>query len=192
MTFKILGNSYISCSSRKSINFDKIKAIAKDSKLRRHDAVKEMEALVCMVEDICRAPESLRWRKNDVVHEVMVLVSEDYRSAQFQIMLRLSDLRERVGKLSYVELTELQSFTKRLEACKQRMIELFIRRRNDAFWEMVRRTKAEIETVKEEWERQSLVLWNADQEKSTESTRWGDRVGGGTKQMLLLPYDSQW
>ncbi|XP_019156803.1 PREDICTED: putative clathrin assembly protein At4g40080 [Ipomoea nil] len=190
MTFKILGNSSVSFPS---INFDKITAIAKDSKLRRQHAVKETESLVCMVEDICRAPESLHWRKNDVVHEVMVLVSDDYRAAQFQIMLRLSELRERVGKLSYAELTELQSCLRRLEGCKERMIELFIRRRNDAFWETVRRTRAEIDEVKEEWERQSLVLWNAGEEKSTESTRPGGRVGGATKQMLLLPYNnSRW
>nr|GMD94739.1 putative clathrin assembly protein At4g40080 [Ipomoea batatas] len=192
MTLKILGNSSVTFT-RKSINFDKITVIAKDSKLRRQNAVSEIESLVCMVEDMSRAPESLYWRKNDVVHEVMVLVSEDYRAAQFQIMLRLSELGERVGKLSYAELTELQSCLRRLEGCKERMIELFMRRRNDAFWEMVRRTAAEIDEVKEEWERQSLVLWNADEEKSTESTRRGSRVGGATNQMLLLPYNnSQW
>ncbi|CAH9097782.1 unnamed protein product [Cuscuta europaea] len=158
-TFRVLGdNSYVSCSSRRSINFENI--YPKNREYSGDD--KEMECLVGAVEGICGAPESLDWRKNDVVHEVMSMVAEDYRSAQYRVVLRLSELHERVGKLSYVELTELRSWLERLEKCKERMVELFIRRRNGTFWEVVRRTKAEVERVKEEWEMQSMVLWNGD------------------------------
>ncbi|CAH9121757.1 unnamed protein product [Cuscuta epithymum] len=158
-TFRVLGdNSYVSCSSRRSINFENI--YPKNLEYSGDD--KEMECLVGAVEGICRAPESLDWRKNDVVHEVMSMVAEDYRSAQYRVLLRLGELHERVGKLSYAELTELRSWLERLEKCKERMVELFIRRRNGGFWEMVRRTKAEVERVKEEWEMQSMVLWNGD------------------------------
>ncbi|XP_016464365.1 putative clathrin assembly protein At4g40080 [Nicotiana tabacum] len=184
ITSRALG-SYISPSSRLSINFDKIT----DKKGNigfsyRSDFATEMESLVCMVEGICETPESQHFQKNDLVHEIMILVAEDYRSTQYHMMIRLVELGDRVSRLNYLDLSELILSLKRLEGCRKKLNELFIRRKNDLLWEMVSQKKMEMEKVKYERERQSFLLWNVD-EKSAELTRSSQKVAGNNYQLLF-------
>lgn len=165
ITSRTLG-SYISPSSRLSINFDKIEN-HKGNNIGFSNSVTEMESLMCFVEGICEAPESQYCQKIDLVHEIMILIAEDYRSTQYHIMIRLVDLSSRVSSLSYLDLSELILCLTRLEGCRKKLNELFIRRKNDLFWEMVSQRKMDMEMVKYEREKQSLLLWNVD-EKSDE------------------------
>lgn len=167
ITSRTLG-SYISPSSRLSINFDKIEN-HKENNIGFSNSVTEMESLVCLVEGICEAPESQYCQKLDLVHEIMILIAEDYRSTQYHIMIRLVELSGRVSCLSYLDLSELILCLSRLEGCRKKLNELFIRRKNDLFWEMVSQKKMDIEKVKYEREKQSLLLWNVD-ENSDELT----------------------
>lgn len=180
ITSRTLG-SYISPSSRLSINFDKI-ASHKENNTGFSNSVTELESLVCMVEGICDAPESQYCQKIDLVHEIMILVAEDYRSTQYHILIRLVELTGRVSRLSYLDLSELILCLTRLEGCRKKLNELFIRRKNDLFWEMVSQKKMEMEKVKHERERQSFLLWNVD-ENSAELT-WSSQSFG--KNQLLV------
>ncbi|PHT50789.1 hypothetical protein CQW23_10536 [Capsicum baccatum] len=180
ITSRTLG-SYISPSSRLSINFDKI-ASHKENNTGFSNSVTELESLVCMVEGICDAPESQYCQKIDLVHEIMILVAEDYRSTQYHILIRLVELTGRVSRLSYLDLSELILCLTRLEGCRKKLNELFMRRKNDLFWEMVSQKKMEMEKVKYERERQSFLLWNVD-ENSAELT-WSSQSFG--KNQLLV------
>ncbi|KAL7596621.1 hypothetical protein Lser_V15G30998 [Lactuca serriola] len=102
------------------------------------DLFKEIEALVLIIEEICKAPNSLNCQTNDIVYEVMRLVGEDYRMIQYHMMIRLTELSERLHNLRTNELTGLTRCLERLEGCKGRLTELFMnRKRNESFWELV-------------------------------------------------------
>lgn len=182
ITSRTLG-SYISPSSRLSINFDKIEN-HNGNNIGFSNSVTEMESLVCLVEGICEAPESQYCQKIDLVHEIMILIAEDYRSTQYHIMIRLVDLSGRVSRLSYLDLSELILCLTRLEGCRKKLNELFIRRKNDLFWEMVSQKKMDMEKVKYEREKQSLLLWNVD-ENSAELTWSSQRFAGKIQQFWV-------
>lgn len=145
------------------------------SKLRNHkgrdgmtgssmesDFLREMDSLVSMVEGICAAPESLHYQRMDLVHELMLLVSEDYRSTQRQIMLRLEEFgdSDTMDRLSSDDSSELISCLERLETCLPRLIEMFAnRKRNDEFWELISQVKIKLEIMNERREKQKLILW---------------------------------
>ncbi|KAG9137788.1 hypothetical protein Leryth_024059, partial [Lithospermum erythrorhizon] len=107
--------------------------------------VKEINYLVLLVEEICKVPDSLRYMKNDVVHDVMMLVGKDYRSTQHQIMHRLGELDGRVNRLRLSDSSELVSCLRRLEGCRGRLTEMFRNRmKNVDFWELVGYRKKEV------------------------------------------------
>lgn len=128
------------------------------------DLLREIESLVSMVEGICAAPESLHYQRIDLVHELMLLVSEDYRSTQRQIMLRLKefgDSESMMDVLSSSHSSELISCLERLEACLPRLTEMFAnRKRNDEFWELISQMRIKLEIMEERREeKQKMVLW---------------------------------
>ncbi|KAI5654917.1 hypothetical protein M9H77_32104 [Catharanthus roseus] len=132
------------------------------------DLLRELDSLVSLVEEICKAPQSLNYQKMDLVHEIMLLVSEDYRFAQLQIKMRLEGLEDSdtIDRLSRDESTELISCLKRLEDCWPKLIEMFAnRKRNDAFWELTSQMKIKLELMNERRERGRLVLWKDDRER---------------------------
>lgn len=182
ITSRTLG-SYISPSSRLSINFDKIEN-HKGNNISFSNSVTEMESLVCLVEVICEAPESQYCQKIDLVHEIMILISEDYRSTQYHILIRLVELSSRVSRLSYLDLSELILCLSKLEGCRKKLNELFIRRKNDLFWEMVSQKKMDMEKVKYEREKQGLLLWNVDE--NCDELNWSSQRFGGKIQQFLV------
>ncbi|XP_059630282.1 putative clathrin assembly protein At4g40080 [Cornus florida] len=184
MTSRVLG-SYFCCSSVKT---DRLKDSHDVISSMDSHLLKEMDALVGMVEEICRAPESLHYQRNDLVYEVLRLVVEDYGSTQYQILIRLTEFGDRVSGLSSGELAELGLCLKRLEECRERLVELFVnRKRNDAFWDLIDHTKIKIAKVKEAREREMILVKFRRREGETESTRIGERVMG-VSQLLGLPW----
>ncbi|CDP01120.1 unnamed protein product [Coffea canephora] len=158
------------------------------------DLLKEIDSLVCMVEGICAAPESLHYQRLDLVHEFMLLVSEDYRFTQHQIITRLNELGDRTARMSYDDSAELICCLKRLEDCRMRLVEMFAnRKRNDEFWDLVRQTRVGLEELNEKRDRGRMVVWKGWQDETTELTRFVDqRVMGTSEVIKLSPCRSQW
>ncbi|CAI9781626.1 unnamed protein product [Fraxinus pennsylvanica] len=117
----------------------------------KRDLLKEMNTLVGFIEGICEVPDSLHLQRNDLLHELMILVGEDYRAAQYQIIPRLSsdtDFADQISRLSSTDSSELIACLKRLENCKKRLTEVFAnRKRHDAFWELISQRKMELEKM---------------------------------------------
>ncbi|KAF2299737.1 hypothetical protein GH714_002957 [Hevea brasiliensis] len=128
--------------------------------LLNRDLFDEMDVLVDFVEVVSEFPDSLHLLKNNLIYEIVRLVSEDYRSVQREISIRVMELGERIPSLSYIELTQLLGNLKRSEGCKERLCLLFANRnRNDALWKLVgeTRTKA-VEMMKEKGEMKLLKM----------------------------------
>ncbi|CAK9163583.1 unnamed protein product [Ilex paraguariensis] len=186
MITRVLG-SYFSVSSSVKIDLDKVKDSL--SSLLNSDLLRELDSLVGMVEEICRAPESLNYQQNALVYEIMRLVSEDYRSTQYQIMIRLSEFGDRIDGLSSSESAELNCCLKRLLDSKEKLVGLFAnKKRNDAFWDLINHTKMQIQKLEEERERGRMLLGMARKDGISESTRFGERVIGPSQFDSLLTY----
>lgn len=157
-----------------------------ESSSMESDLLREIDSLVSMVEGICAAPESLHYQRIDLVHELMLLVSEDYRSTQRQIMWRLKefgDSERMMDGLSSDKSSELLSCLERLELCVPRLIEMFAnRKRNDEFWELISQMKIKLEIMNEMREKLKLVLWKDG------LTRQDGRVELGTSRVLRVLY----
>ncbi|XP_043708358.1 putative clathrin assembly protein At4g40080 [Telopea speciosissima] len=172
LTSRVLGFLF-SSDSDKAEDRNKITA------LLNYDLLKEVGALVSVVEEICRAPESLFAHGNGLVHEVISLVGEDYRSAQKEISLQIDELRQRVNSFTFEEAMDLVRLLKRLENCREKVIGfLFMNKKNtmvDVFWDSIGEVRTKIGSVKDYGERK-LLLGVEKVEKASESARFGDRV----------------
>lgn len=118
----------------------------------------EMNALVGIIEEICRIPNSLDLQRNDLVYEAMRLVGEDYRLIQQEIFVRLCEFEDREGELSYGESVELGMLLKRLVGCKERLKEVLMKKRNDAFWDSICRIQKKVVVTKGEIVNVTFVL----------------------------------
>lgn len=151
------------------------------------DLFKEIEALVSMIEEICKAPNSLYCQTNDIVYEVMRLVGEDYRMIQYQIIIRFTELNERLHNLRINELTGLTRCLERLEGCKERLTELFKnRKRNESFWELESEVMSKLMKLKKYEEMKSVSRKMI--EYGTESTQLNKQLSATSRYLGLLPY----
>nr|XP_043607967.1 putative clathrin assembly protein At4g40080 [Erigeron canadensis] len=151
------------------------------------DLFKEVDSLVSTIEEICNAPKSLHCQTNDIVYEVMRLVGEDYRMLQYHTMIRLTELNERMHKLSTVELNELTWCLARLERCKERLTELFVnRKRNKSFWDLENELMVKLMRLKQEKEMES-VSWKMI-EYVTESTQLHKQLIEYNRPLERLPF----
>ncbi|XP_052188625.1 putative clathrin assembly protein At4g40080 [Diospyros lotus] len=161
-TSRVLG-TYVSSSSLSKDRFT-------ITSLLDLELMSETEALVAMVEEISRAPDSVDCQRNDLVYEIVNLVGDDYRSTQRQIWVRLNEWGKRISRLDVDELAKLTRCLERLEESRERILVLFVsRKRNDAFWELVKETKRKAVKVAEERERARWLV-------VSESTRLGERA----------------
>ncbi|XP_057503694.1 putative clathrin assembly protein At4g40080 [Actinidia eriantha] len=151
--------------------------------LLNSDLMREIDVLVRIVEQLSNFPDSLHCQKNDLVYEAVNLTGKDYRSTQRQLGTRLSECVDRIDRSRFGESAELTRCLTRLEECRERLVALFINRnRNDAFWDLVRETKAKAE---EERERERWVV------TVSEWTHFEERVKGPS-QRLRLAYGGEW
>ncbi|KAL3735100.1 hypothetical protein ACJRO7_024273 [Eucalyptus globulus] len=114
----------------------------------------ELDVLSSVLERVVEAPKnSEQLRANDLVHEVVRLVREDYGATRSEISLRLAGLGERVDGMSSAELAQLAGVLTRLDGCEDRLISLFgNRKNNDGLWDSVAelKTKAAAEGERRE------------------------------------------
>ncbi|WCJ35682.1 ENTH/ANTH/VHS superfamily protein [Euphorbia peplus] len=117
--------------------------------LMSKDLLGEIEILVDFVNVTSQFPDSsLDMLKNDLIYEIVRLVSDDYRAVQLEILIRVGELRNRIPSLSTGELSRVMGELRRLESMKERFSKLFMNRnRNDGLWELVGETNKEIAKV---------------------------------------------
>ncbi|XP_071693632.1 putative clathrin assembly protein At4g40080 [Rutidosis leptorrhynchoides] len=151
------------------------------------DLFKEIEGLVSTIEVICTAPQSLHCQRNDIIYEVMRLVREDYRIIQYHTMIRLTELSNRIHKLSDSELKELTRSLERLESCKERLGQLFLNRgRIVSFWNFESELLRKLMLLRKDRE-MKLVSWKMI-EYATESTQLNKQIIISSRPLELLTF----
>ncbi|GMH22560.1 hypothetical protein Nepgr_024403 [Nepenthes gracilis] len=137
----------------------------------------ELETLVSMMEQICRAPESLHYQRISIVYEIMRLVCEDYRLILREIFTRLSEFGARIERLSVDELNELLLDVIKLEDCRGKLSLIFMnKKKNNGVWDLLGEMKANVGMVKERKENMRLVTFEGRRRKGSASTRIGQEV----------------
>lgn len=85
--------------------------------LQNHDVIAELESLVAVGEEISRVPEGpASTVGNRLVSEVVRQAEEDWVRVRDEIAVRVRELRERVGLLTYSDSVGLLCVLKRIEA----------------------------------------------------------------------------
>lgn len=166
-TSKNLG--FVICSSSCSL-LEKEKQQDSISSIMNNDLIRDFGLLVCVVEEIVKVPDNLLVERNKLLHGVMELLANDYLSTVNEILLRLSEFKERVNLLSFNDSVELASALDRLTCCKEKSLQLFSISKPsiETLWEMIEELNNKIGMVKFQ------KLGRKD--SGSESARFGDRV----------------
>ncbi|PKA56134.1 Putative clathrin assembly protein [Apostasia shenzhenica] len=90
------------------------------SSLLNGDLVSEIESLEKLVHEASLPPEMPAAAGNRLVAEVVRLVGEDRLTAEHGILVRLREVRERLGSFGFADAVELACVVRRLEECRDR------------------------------------------------------------------------
>lgn len=138
--------------------------------LQNHDVITHLESLVAVVEEISRVPEGpASTIGNRLVSEVIRQAEEDWVKIRGEITVRVRELRERVGLLTYSDSVELLCVLKRIEAIPSQP--------SDWEW-MAWDEELVIEMTRLKGKAEGLVVRNEEQErrigrdKASESARF--------------------
>lgn len=109
------------------------------SSYMNHDLIRDFESLVCLIEEICKAPDNLLVERDRLLHVITDMLMNDYLSTVNEILLRLSEFKERVSLLSFNDSVELVSSLDRLLSCKEKLSHLFSIRKTsvETLWELI-------------------------------------------------------
>ena len=150
----------------------------KISSFMNKDLLKEIVALVGLMEEICKRPDYLDGEGNNkLVDKVMGFVGEDYLSAINEVSVRVSEFKERLSDLSFGDSIELVCALKRLEDCKERLLVLSTGKKSlmESFWGLISEVKDRVGPDMVYKDEGKLVNW-VRREKMSESARFGERV----------------
>ncbi|CAH9110582.1 unnamed protein product [Cuscuta europaea] len=164
---------YFLCSSS-GAGADKDQRAEKISLFLNGDLIREIGSLIGVIEEICRAPDSLLLEGNKLLYDVMGLLSGDYTSLVKELLPRLSEFRERLGRLSFADSVELACDLRRLEDCKGRLSVLFMgvtKPLAQTMWSLVGELTERLETLKVSEQGKMLTF-----RTKSESTRFDHRV----------------
>ncbi|KAL1569667.1 putative clathrin assembly protein [Salvia divinorum] len=152
------------------------------SSLLNLDLIKELDSLSLLIEEICRAPDNLTVEGGVIVKEITALFLDDYISAVNELLLRLSELNERVSSLSFGDSIEVICGLKRLQNCKERLSDLYSVEKPsiEMMWGLVQDLKDRIETLNKEGGK--FLTWRT-RESGTESARFEQRLLMGVDSM---------
>ncbi|KAF5198010.1 ENTH/ANTH/VHS superfamily protein [Thalictrum thalictroides] len=151
--------------------------VEKISSLLNKDLLRELDVLVNLHEEICKAPELLNVQANQLVYGTMNLVEEDKCFAQREIMIRVNELEERIGHLSFADSVELVCVLKRLEICKEKLLLLFLNKKGSlgiTIWDSIDELKEKIGESKDMCQRRFVKTGRRF--GVSESARFGERV----------------
>lgn len=165
-TSKNLG--FVICSSSCSV-LEREKQQDAISSFMNSDLIRDFVLLVGVVEEICKVPDNLLVERDKILHGVTELLANDYLSTVNEILLRLSEFKERLGLLSFNDSVELASALDRVTACKEKSLQLFSIRKPsvDTLWEMIEELNNKFGFLK---------LQKLKRDSGSESARFGDRV----------------
>ena len=121
------------------------------SGLTNGDLLTEFDSLVTVVEAVCKKPDRASTKGNRLVDEIVSLVRKDWVEVVAEVRVGVVEFRERLGGLKFGEAVELVCCLKRLEECKERVVEVGDEG-DERLWEMVREVKDRVgmEAYKEE------------------------------------------
>ncbi|KAJ8557478.1 hypothetical protein K7X08_003103 [Anisodus acutangulus] len=112
-------------NTRDIISAQRDKREEKISSILNSDLIRDVNSLVQLIEETCKVPDSLLLEGNSLLYEVIGLLGNDYLSTVNELLIRLSEFKERLGCLSFDDSVELGFILKRLEGCKERLSVLF-------------------------------------------------------------------
>ncbi|CAN4114859.1 unnamed protein product [Withania somnifera] len=164
-TSRTLG--YFLCSAQKQ--HEKI------SCLLNADLIRDVDSLIQFMEELFNLPDSLLPEGNKLLYEVISIMSKDYLSMVNELLLRLSEFKERLSCLSFVDSVELGFILKRLQGCKERLSVLFSVKKPsvELLWSLVSELIEKMDDLKvDKASRRKLLTFG----KSSESARFGNRV----------------
>ncbi|BAT86549.1 hypothetical protein LR48_Vigan03g309300 [Vigna angularis] len=121
------------------------------SGLSNSEVLRETEALLAVIEGIGGIPDAASMEGNKLVGEMRSLVEEDVVVALSEVLVRVNELRERFGCLSFGEVVELVYVLNRLEKCKETVEEVVVvvvvAEKQRLLWDVVREVKEKVEKV---------------------------------------------
>ncbi|XP_055816589.1 putative clathrin assembly protein At4g40080 [Solanum dulcamara] len=166
-TSRILG--YFLSSSSSSYNTGE-----KISTFLNSDLIRDVDSLVQLIEETIKLPDSLLLDGNKLLYEVIGLLSSDYLSTVNELLIRLSEFKERLSCLSFGDSVELSFIFKRLEGCEERLSVLFSVKKpsTELLWSSVTELSLKIDDLKVDLSGRKLLTF----EKSSESARFNNRV----------------
>ncbi|KAG6384328.1 hypothetical protein SASPL_155866 [Salvia splendens] len=174
-TSRILG-FFLSSSIRFNRDSNRI------SSLLNLDLIKELDSLSLLIEEISRSPDDSIERGGVIVKEITALFLNDYISSVNELLLRLTELGERVGSLSFGDSVEVVCCLKRLQSCRERLSDLYSVEKPsiEMMWGLVQELRDRIEMANKEGGK--FLTWRS-RESGTESARFEERV--------LIGFDSE-
>lgn len=131
------------------------------SRMSNSGLVRELGALVSMVEQMGTAPDSLQYQTIGLVYEVIKLAGEDYRLTMRELFARIREIEDggRLNELDEEGLKELIRVLERLEASKEKMLQMFLnKKRNDGVWDAVAEGRAKAQEELRRRENSKLVI----------------------------------
>ncbi|KAM3283160.1 putative clathrin assembly protein [Capsicum chacoense] len=136
--------------------------------------IRDLDSLVQLVEELVKMPDTLLLEGNRLLYEVVGLLGSDYLSTVNELLLRLSEFKERLGCLSFGDSFELSYILKRLNECRERLSILFSIKKPsiELLWSSVSELSSKIDDLKVEKAGRKLLTFG----KSSESARFGNRV----------------
>lgn len=170
-TSRVLGFFLGSCLSK----VEKEKQVDVVSSMMNDDLIRDVNSLIVVIEELCKVPDgALSLEGNKLLHELIGLVENDYLLCVNEIILRLSEFKERLSHMSLGESFELVCILKRLNECKERLLGSFIiteQSMGGTLWSLIEELQSRV-GMKEE----GKFLTKENKERYTESARFGERV----------------
>ncbi|ESQ53265.1 hypothetical protein EUTSA_v10025543mg [Eutrema salsugineum] len=172
-TSRIMGFFISSTSS--TIHKDEYEEMV--SSLTNTDLLREIDALVGLLEEACKIPDLPSSGGKSLADKINQLVGEDYMSSVNELYTRFNEFKERSSTLSFGDSIELVCILKRLESSKERLSDIchgnWKRAWIDGFWGLVREVMGIIGNFKDN---DGQIVGIRRREKGFESARFTDRL----------------
>ncbi|KAK2998233.1 hypothetical protein RJ639_022722 [Escallonia herrerae] len=148
------------------------------SSIMNSDLIRDVDSLIGVIEEMCKAPDSILLEGNKLLYEILGLMGGDYLSAVNEVLLRLGEFKERLSCLSFGGSVELACCLKRLEDCKDRLLVLFTIKKPsiELLWGITGELVDGVAMVKMYGEGGGKLVSLGRRERLSESSRFGDRI----------------
>ncbi|XP_072984272.1 putative clathrin assembly protein At4g40080 [Typha latifolia] len=112
------------------------------------DLLAEIDAFVAVIVEIRRVPDSSpAIEGNKLIWEAVRLVEEDLVTAERETLVRVKEMRERIGSLGFADSVEFVCLMRRLEECRDRPSDWKWTAGDEGFWLEIMEARERIEEV---------------------------------------------